>query len=163
MSQRLSSPAQTALDARAERLTEEHSHLQAWLARRYHGEMKWMERDPAQRTDPRQFFPPARSVIVVALNYYTDLDLAVSSLNTMALPAADADQIRARWFKPAQRSLEAFRSNLETIRKASVDGDSGLVDQQLALLQHVGSQGVDAQYLKSLGVSRCLPLFGTPT
>src|SRR2546421_12449109 len=58
--------------ARAERLTEDHSRLQKWLARGLNGEMKWMERDPAQRTDPRLFFPPARSVIVVALNYYTE-------------------------------------------------------------------------------------------
>ena len=33
--------------------------------------MKWMERDPEQRTDPRRLFPEARSVIAVALNYYT--------------------------------------------------------------------------------------------
>src|SRR5947207_52258 len=58
--------------ARAESLTEEHSRLQQWLARGLNGEMKWMERDPAQRTDPRLFFPPARSVVVVALNYYTE-------------------------------------------------------------------------------------------
>jgi epoxyqueuosine reductase len=57
--------------ARAESLTEEHNRLQQWLARGFNGEMKWMERDPAQRTNPRLFFPPARSVIVVALNYYT--------------------------------------------------------------------------------------------
>src|SRR5437868_4413317 len=57
--------------ARAESLAEEHRRLRQWLARGYNGEMKWMERDPAQRTDPRLFFPPARSVIVVALNYYT--------------------------------------------------------------------------------------------
>ena len=57
--------------ARADSLTEEHGRLQQWLARGLNGEMKWMERDPAQRTDPRLFFPPARSVIVVVLNYYT--------------------------------------------------------------------------------------------
>jgi epoxyqueuosine reductase len=33
--------------------------------------MKWIERDPAQRVDPRQLFPAARSVVVVALNYFT--------------------------------------------------------------------------------------------
>jgi epoxyqueuosine reductase len=56
---------------RAEWLTAEQSHLQQWLARGFHGEMRWMERDPAQRADPRRFWPPARSVVVVALNYYT--------------------------------------------------------------------------------------------
>ena len=58
--------------ARAESLTEEDSRLQQWLARGFNGEMKWMERYTAERTDPRLFFPPARSVIVVALNYYTE-------------------------------------------------------------------------------------------
>jgi epoxyqueuosine reductase len=33
--------------------------------------MTWMSRDPDQRADPRAFFPSARSVIAVALNYYT--------------------------------------------------------------------------------------------
>ena len=58
--------------ARADSLTEERRRLQQWLERGLNGEMKWMERDPAQRTDPQLFFPPARSVIVVAMNYYTD-------------------------------------------------------------------------------------------
>src|SRR5258708_20422556 len=33
--------------------------------------MKWVARDPEQRVDPRKIFPGARSVVVVALNYYT--------------------------------------------------------------------------------------------
>jgi epoxyqueuosine reductase len=57
--------------ARAEGLASELNQLQAWLARGFHGEMKWMERDPEERADPRRFWPQARSVIVVALNYYT--------------------------------------------------------------------------------------------
>jgi epoxyqueuosine reductase len=52
-------------------LAEERTRLEEWLRRGYHGEMRWMERDPAQRTDPRLVFPAARSVVVVALNYYT--------------------------------------------------------------------------------------------
>jgi epoxyqueuosine reductase len=56
---------------RAEALTPERQHLEAWLQCGYHGEMSWMTRDPAKRTDPRQIFPAARSVVAVALNYYT--------------------------------------------------------------------------------------------
>ena len=52
-------------------LHEERARLTEWLGRGFQGEMRWMERDPAQRTDPRLLFPQARSVIVVALNYYT--------------------------------------------------------------------------------------------
>ena len=57
--------------ARPEALPGERDRLTEWLARGFHGEMNWMARDPEQRTDPRKFFPAARSVVVVALNYYT--------------------------------------------------------------------------------------------
>ena len=57
--------------ARAETLSPEDARLQEWLARGYQGDMNWMARDPEQRADPRKFFPEARSVVVVALNYYT--------------------------------------------------------------------------------------------
>src|SRR2546429_5753979 len=56
----------------AEALTEEGLRLQEWLARGFHGEMKWLKRDPQQRSDPWQLFPDAKSVIVVALNYFTE-------------------------------------------------------------------------------------------
>ena len=55
----------------AERLSGEHDRLIEWLGRGYHGNMSWMARDPEMRADPRKFFPAARSVVVVALNYYT--------------------------------------------------------------------------------------------
>jgi len=55
----------------ADPLLAERGRLKEWLARGLHGEMKWMARDPEQRTDPLKIFPETRSVIVVALNYYT--------------------------------------------------------------------------------------------
>lgn len=57
--------------ARAEALLSERERFSEWLSRGFHGEMKWMTRDPEQRSDPRKLFPAARSIIVVALNYYT--------------------------------------------------------------------------------------------
>lgn len=56
---------------RAEALDDERERLREWLSRGYQGEMEWMTRDPEKRGDPRNFFPQAHSVIVVALNYYT--------------------------------------------------------------------------------------------
>jgi epoxyqueuosine reductase len=55
----------------AETLSAEGTRLKEWLARGYQGEMGWMARDPEQRADPQKFFPEARSVVVVASNYYT--------------------------------------------------------------------------------------------
>lgn len=56
---------------RADPLTRERERLEEWLGRGFQGEMRWMERDPEKRTDPRALLPEARSVVVVALNYYT--------------------------------------------------------------------------------------------
>lgn len=55
----------------AKALDRERDQLRAWLGREYHASMAWMARDPETRTDPRKLFPAARSVIVVAKNYYT--------------------------------------------------------------------------------------------
>ena len=55
----------------AERREGVHDRLLEWLGRGYHGQMAWMARDPEMRTDPRKLFPAARSVVVVAINYYT--------------------------------------------------------------------------------------------
>ena len=52
-------------------LADERARLEEWLRRGYHGEMSWMARDPERRADPRLIFPGARSVVVVALNYFT--------------------------------------------------------------------------------------------
>jgi epoxyqueuosine reductase len=65
--------------ARPESLSTELSRFKEWLAQGFNGEMKWMERDPAQRADPRLFWPQTRSVIVVALNYYTPHQHEVST------------------------------------------------------------------------------------
>ena len=57
--------------ARAEALLPERERLAEWLLRGYQGEMSWMARASEQRTNPQRLFPEARSVVVVALNYYT--------------------------------------------------------------------------------------------
>jgi epoxyqueuosine reductase len=57
---------------RAESLTDEGEHLREWLAKGFHGEMMWLAREPEKRTDPHVLFPGARSMLVVALNYFTE-------------------------------------------------------------------------------------------
>ena len=57
--------------APAERLTAEGPRLLEWLGRAYHGEMGWMAREPEKRSDPRLLFPPAKTVLAAAINYFT--------------------------------------------------------------------------------------------
>ena len=57
--------------AGAHSFDDEGRRLDEWLARGYHGAMAWMARDVEKRIDPVKLFPQARSVVVVALNYFT--------------------------------------------------------------------------------------------
>lgn len=54
-----------------ERLESEGARFFEWIGRGYQGEMAWLKRDPEKRLDPKLIFPEARSVIVVAMNYFT--------------------------------------------------------------------------------------------
>ena len=58
--------------ARADALKNEAEHLQEWLGQGYHATMGWMAANYDKRVDPRTIVPNAKSVIVVAVNYYTD-------------------------------------------------------------------------------------------
>jgi len=44
--------------------------FEQWIAEGKHGDMAWMARNIERRTDPRVVLPGARSVIVLAMNYF---------------------------------------------------------------------------------------------
>src|ERR1041384_2305514 len=46
------------------------NEFRAWLDAGAAGEMQWMERGAEKRCDPQQILPGARSIVVVALNYW---------------------------------------------------------------------------------------------
>jgi epoxyqueuosine reductase len=60
---------QVGIASAASDLQSAHEALQRWLSEGYHGDMHWMENP--KRQDIRQVMPDVRSVIAVALNYYT--------------------------------------------------------------------------------------------
>ena len=51
------------------RLDHEHEHYQEWIARHYHGEMAYMERNVNKRLHPAELVPKTLSVICVRLDY----------------------------------------------------------------------------------------------
>ena len=53
-------------------LEEEAPRLETWLNKGMHGEMRYMENHFDKRLDPRLLVDGAKSVISLALNYYTD-------------------------------------------------------------------------------------------
>ena len=54
------------------RLDRQHAHYAEWIARHYHGEMSYMERNVDLRLDPAQLVPDTLSVICVRLDYRVD-------------------------------------------------------------------------------------------
>lgn len=54
----------------AESLNSQQKLLEEWLGMGYHGTMDWMQRTQQERSNPRSFFPEAKSIIVLAHNYY---------------------------------------------------------------------------------------------
>ena len=58
---------------------EELQFLREWIARGYHGEMHYMERTAARRSDVRAVLPSARSVIVLGTLYNTPHPYSASS------------------------------------------------------------------------------------
>ncbi|MDY0082940.1 MAG: tRNA epoxyqueuosine(34) reductase QueG [Ignavibacteriaceae bacterium] len=57
--------------ARADQLEKETEKLQLWLDKGYQAAMGYMERNFHKRKDVREILPSAKSVISLALNYYT--------------------------------------------------------------------------------------------
>lgn len=57
--------------ATAGALETEGARLHEWLERGFHGRMSWMATGAAKRADPRLHMPGVRSVVAVAMNYYT--------------------------------------------------------------------------------------------
>lgn len=59
--------------AKAEPLYEDAKRLEEWLHKGYHGKMGYMERNFDLRIDPTKLVPGSKSVIILMLNYYTDV------------------------------------------------------------------------------------------
>ncbi len=60
--------------ARAGRLEEESRGLEEWLSRGYQGTMAWMAAGRERRIDPREILPGARSLISIAMNYFSPVE-----------------------------------------------------------------------------------------
>ncbi|NMB80548.1 MAG: tRNA epoxyqueuosine(34) reductase QueG [Ignavibacteria bacterium] len=58
--------------AKAEELIDETNHLKKWLDLGYQSGMDYMNRNFEKRKDVKQILPDAKSVISLAINYYTD-------------------------------------------------------------------------------------------
>jgi epoxyqueuosine reductase len=99
--------------------------LGAWLRRGFHADMAWMERTQALRQDISRWLPGARSVVVVALNYYQPAAEPGPRAGKVARYARGRDYHRVL-LKPLRR-LAAFVDTLEPGAASKACIDSGPV------------------------------------
>ena len=59
--------------AKATETTFEQNNLESWLKNKNHADMKWMGNRSEERGNIHKYFPEARSVISVGMNYYTGI------------------------------------------------------------------------------------------
>ncbi|HLW35532.1 MAG TPA: QueG-associated DUF1730 domain-containing protein, partial [Chthoniobacterales bacterium] len=74
--------------------------FEAWLRNGAHGEMQYMARGEKKRSNPDNILPGAKSIVVLALNYFQGVEAAVSGAtkNAAGTPATKTGRIaRYAW------------------------------------------------------------------
>lgn len=127
--------------ARAETLTSEAARFDEWLAKDFHAEMRWLEREPEKRKSPAMIFPDAKSVVVVALNYFTQHEHEDSSEKGKVSRYAWGDDYHDV-LKEKLRELLAFvRTIDETIEGKICVDTAPMMDKAWAIRAGLGWMG----------------------
>lgn len=122
-----------------------------WLERGMNGEMAWMARDPERRLNPGMSLPDAKSVVVVAMNYYTKT------------PHNSGDLERARFARYARNEdyhdvmtsrlnllLEDIRLEVESELNGRIYVDTGpILEREIAWLSGIGWYGKNTMIINS--------------
>lgn len=80
-----------------------------WLESGMHGEMRYMERQAEKRLDPRRILEDARSMLVLAMNYYAEAAVEHGRLKGMISRYARGDDYHAAVKDRLERLLEFIR------------------------------------------------------
>jgi len=91
------------------------AHLQSWLAQGYHADLEWMTRP--QRQDVRLLMPEVRSILSLALNYYTphqhSTDPKIAKISRYAW-GRDYHKVMKKKLKALSQWLEAQDPEIKT-------------------------------------------------
>ena len=122
-------------------------HLGAWLDQGFHATMKWMAATREIRQDPRKKLPGARSVVVLARNYYSPSPAANERDGRVARYAWGRDYHRV--LRKPLRELAAFIESLEPETRSYVSVDSGpVMERSWAARAGVGAIGKNSLALR---------------
>lgn len=137
---------------RAEPLGGEREKLERWLALGFDGKMAWLAREPEKRSDPKLLFPDSRSIIVVALNYYTEHKHAGAPHLGKISRYAWGDDYHDVLREKLQRLLEWIRSEKPDVRGKICVDTAPFMDKAWAVRAGLGWLGKHTNLItKELG------------
>ena len=117
--------------------------LLTFLAEGRHGTMEWMEANADRRRDPRQLWPEARSVIMLAMSYAPDED-PMHALGEPMRGVVSTYAKRADYHDVMKGKLKELASSLERESGAPVKvfvDTAPLMEKPLAAAAGIGWQG----------------------
>lgn len=134
------------------KLPEQEPRLAEWLRRGYHGEMGWMMRDPARRTDASRSLSGAATLVCCTLNYYQGEPPPTSSLEGVISTYACGEDYH-RVLEAKLRTLADFISeNFDLPTKIYVD-TGPLLEKGYAVAAGLGWLGKHSNLISRQGSS----------
>ncbi len=133
--------------ASAQEPIDPENRLGAWLSRGFHADMAWMARTEDLRGDVRAKLPEARSVVVVAKNYYSPRPQAAPGAGKVSCYAWGRD-----YHKVLRKPLVALARHIESLEPgtrcyASVD-TGPVLERAWAQRAGVGAVGKNSLSLR---------------
>src|ERR1043166_6193597 len=119
-----------------------------WLGKGAHGEMQYMARAEEKRRDPNKILPGAKSIIVLAINYFQGMDANGSSPKAADTAAATTGKIaRYAWgadyhniIQPKLDEIDCFLRRFGGTQKCYVD-TGPILERDFAAEAGVGWHG----------------------
>ena len=100
------------------------------------------------------------AALAYALDRYTALEHAVSTLTDSSLPGGPAGRdLRDSWLRPARASLRTGDDDLTRLRDAVRRHDDASAADAFGSAAMAGTSGVDTTLLRARGLTKCAALF----
>jgi len=123
-----------------ESLEKERPRLKAWLDQQYHADMDWMHRNSDKRLDVQQLWPGAKSILVVAINYFPGWEAGQGEDVKIARYALGKDYhnvIRKR----LRNVLKQLQETYPELKGRPFTDSAPLLEKPLATMAGLGWQG----------------------
>jgi len=112
--------------------------LRQWLAEGCAGEMTWLERNAERRTNPQRVLPDAKSVVVLAVNYWQGEVETTGSMERIARYAWNDDY--HDWIDPKLKQIDAFLREHGGSQRGYAD-TGPILERDFGALSGLGWQG----------------------